>query len=60
MTTGAAPKPSARKVAISRVRAETAEYIVLSAANTAPTPISTAMVVPTYLIRASRMRDWSE
>ena len=42
------------------VRAAMAEYMVLSAANTAPTPISTAIVVPTYLISASRMRDWSE
>ena len=45
-TTGAEPKPSARSVAISRVRADTAEYIVLSAANTAPRPISTAIVTP--------------
>ncbi len=43
MTTGMAPKPSARNVAISRDRALTAEYIVLSAPNNAPT----AMMPPT-------------
>jgi len=31
MTTGTPPKPSARRVAISRVRAATAEYIVFTA-----------------------------
>ena len=42
-TIGADPKPIARKVAISVVRALTAEYIVLRDANMAPTP----MMVPT-------------
>jgi len=37
-------KPSARSVAISRVRVDTAVYIVKMAPNTAPIPISTAMV----------------
>ena len=35
-TTGMPPNPNARNVAISTVRALTAEYMVLRAANTAP------------------------
>ena len=35
-------KPSARMVAISRPRSATAEYIVLSAPNTAPMAMTTA------------------
>ena len=46
MTTGTLPKPSARSVAISRVRAATAEYIVLTAPKIAPSPISAAMANP--------------
>ena len=37
-------KPSARSVAISRVLVDTAVYIVRIAPNTAPMPISTAIV----------------
>ena len=43
ITTPRPPKPMARRVAISRVRESTAEYIVLMAPNTAPT----AMMTPT-------------
>ena len=57
ITTGVEPKPSARNVAISRVRVDTAEYIVLSAANTAPRPISTAIVAPMVLTSAISVRD---
>ena len=39
MTIGVAPNPSARSVAISRVRAATAEYIVRIAPKIAPRPI---------------------
>jgi hypothetical protein len=49
-TTAAAPKPIARSVAISVVRTLTAEYIVLSAPNTAPRP----MIPPTA--KATRVR----
>ena len=56
-TTGDEPKPSARSVAISRVRADTAEYIVLSAAKIAPSPISTAMVTPIVRTSVCRICD---
>ncbi|MCE2541194.1 MAG: hypothetical protein J4G16_12680 [Acidobacteria bacterium] len=46
MTTGRPPKPRARSVAISRVRAATAVYIVLMPPNTAPIPIRSAITVP--------------
>ena len=46
MTTGPLPNPSARSVAISRVREDTALYIVLSAPKTAPIPMRAAMSVP--------------
>ena len=42
MTTGPALKPRARSVAISRVRAATAEYIVFTAPKTAPRSIKYA------------------
>ena len=45
-TTAPPPKPTARMVAISRVRSATAEYMVLSAAKTAPTPMIRATIVP--------------
>ena len=45
-TTLPPPKPRARMVAISRVRSETAEYIVLSAPKTAPMPMTKATSVP--------------
>ncbi len=43
ITTAVPPKPMARRVAISRARASTAEYMVLTAPNTAPTAITTPM-----------------
>ena len=46
MITGPAPKPSARRVEISRVRDETAPYIVFSAPNSAPSAIMPAMKTP--------------
>ena len=49
MTTGIAPKPIARNVAISVARVLTAEYIVLSAPNSAPI----AMMPPTVLATIS-------
>ncbi|MNC88607.1 hypothetical protein D3C83_44390 [compost metagenome] len=58
-TTGNAPKPKARSVAISRARAETAEYIVLTAAKMAPKPISTAITAPTEPTSAVSERDCS-
>ena len=42
-TTAPLPNPSARSVAISRVRADTELYIVLSAPKTAPIAIRKAM-----------------
>src|SRR3546814_14345958 len=51
-TTGPEPKPIARSVAISRERADTAEYMVLSAPNIAPT----AMMPPTkYAMKLSSL-----
>ena len=49
--TGPAPKPSARRVAISRVRAATALYIVLSAPNNAPSAIRLAMNTPMVVMK---------
>src|SRR5436190_22899552 len=57
-TTGAAWKPMARRVAISRVREETAEYMVLSAPNTAPKPIINAMMVPRPVTSCASPFDW--
>ena len=48
-TTGVSPKPRARNVAISTVRVTTAEYMVLSAANTAPIAMTTATARPNVL-----------
>ena len=42
--TGPEPKPSARKVAISRVRAATALYMVFNAPKSAPRAIKTATI----------------
>ena len=50
--TGTRRNPRARKVAISRARAATAEYIVLSAPKTAPM----AMMAPTVMPRIRAMR----
>jgi hypothetical protein len=47
------PKPSARNVAISRVRAATALYIVFNAPNTAPMAMRKAIQNPSVSIRAS-------
>jgi len=44
--TGDPRNPMARSVAISRVRAATAAYMVLSAPNTAPTAMMTPTTVP--------------
>ena len=52
-----APKPIARMVAISRERSDTAEYIVLSAPKTAPTPMIEATKVPRTVIKVVRPRD---
>ena len=41
----------ARMVAISRERSETAEYMVLSAPNTAPMPITPATSEPSTVMR---------
>ena len=56
-TTGPAPNPSARKVAISRVRAETALYIVFSAPKIAPSAIIAAMKKPIVRINPVSMAD---
>ena len=50
-TTGPPPKPIARSVAISRVRAETAVYIVFNAPKIAPIPIRPAISIPTPVTR---------
>ena len=44
------PKPIARSTAISRARSDTAEYIVLSAPNTAPSAITAATSEPSTVI----------
>ena len=59
MITGPEPKPSARKVAISRVRRATELYIVLSAPNSAPNAIMPAMNTPNFWINATSIEDWS-
>ena len=51
------PKPIARRTAISRERSDTAEYIVLSAPNTAPRPITTAIRPPSTVISVVTIRD---
>ena len=56
-TTDVVLKPSARSVAISRDRVDTAVYIVRMAPNTAPMPISAAMPKPTPWIRPLSARD---
>ena len=56
-TTGPPPKPSARNVAISRVRAATALYIVFNAPNTAPTAIKNAIRKPRVVISRVRVSD---
>ena len=58
-TTGAAPKPSARSVAISRPRAATALYIVLSAPNNAPNAIIRATTVPSVVMKLVVIVDCS-
>ena len=45
-STGRRPNPSARSVAISSVRDDTAEYMALMAPRMAPRPISNAMTPP--------------
>ncbi len=58
-TTGPAPNPSARSVAISRVRAATALYIVLSAPNNAPSAIRLAMKTPMVVMKRVTAVDCS-
>ena len=55
--TGKPPNPNARKVAISVLRAATAEYMVLSAPNTAPTPMSKRSTVPAPRTRVESSAD---
>ena len=50
-------KPRARMAAISRDRSETAEYIVFSAARTAPIPITNAIMDPMVSIRVVNITD---
>jgi len=56
-TTAPLPNPSARRVAISRVRAATALYIVFSAPNTAPMAIRNAMIKPSVVINRVMASD---
>ena len=56
-TTGSRANPRARRVAISREREETAAYIVLSAAKTAPPDIIATMIQPTTEMKISIGRD---
>ena len=56
-TTGNAPNPIARSVAISTVRVLTAEYIVLSAPNSAPTAMMPPTVVATISSSAATFFD---
>jgi hypothetical protein len=49
-TTAPSPNPRARMVAISRERSATAEYIVFSAANTAPRAITSATSEPSTVM----------
>ena len=57
-TTGMLPNPSARNVAISRVRLATAVYIVMTAPNAAPTPISTPIIIPIVRMIICRVCVW--
>ena len=57
--TGLAPKPRARKVAISRVRAATALYMVFSAPKSAPNAISAVMNTPIFLMKLVSIVDCS-
>ncbi len=50
MATAAAENPIARSVAISAARAATAEYIELSAPNSAPSPMIVPMAYATMCI----------
>ena len=58
-TTGSREKPSARRVAISRDREDTAAYMVLRAANMAPADIMTTMIQPTTEMKTSIGSDWA-
>ena len=58
-TTAPLPKPSARKVAISRVREETELYMVLRAPKVAPTAIKEAISTPRVVINVDRTVDCS-
>ncbi len=50
ITTGRPPKPMARSVAISRLRALIAAYMVLSAPKMAPSAMITPTLMPTMRI----------
>ena len=52
-TIGSRENPRARSVAISREREDTAAYMVLSAANTAPADIMATMIQPTTEMKTS-------
>ena len=54
---GLPPKPSARRTAISRERSATAEYIVLSAARIAPSPMTRATIPPSTVMSVVTVRD---
>jgi len=58
-STGHAPKPMARSVAISIPRAATAENMLLSAPNIAPIAMMTATVLPTMLMTLVNCLDWA-
>ena len=57
--TGPEPKPSARSVAISRVRVATALYIVFNAPNNAPNAIIPAINTPIFSMKPVSIEDWS-
>ncbi len=56
-TTDGPPKPSARMVAISRPRSETAEYIVFKAPKTAPMAMMPATRPPSTVISLVKRLD---
>jgi hypothetical protein len=58
-TTGVAPKPSARNVAISRTRDATALYMVFNAPRSAPSAIIDAMAVPRMEMNCVVIEDCS-
>ena len=59
-TTDGPPNPSARIVAISRPRSETAEYMVFSAPKTAPIAMMPATSPPSTVMRVVSLVDCFE